>query len=51
VILGAVPFAWPAEPLVDGNDASVYLNAGRLLARQGAIVHPEPLLSLIPPPD
>jgi hypothetical protein len=51
VTLGAVPFAWPAEPLVDGNDASVYLNAGRQLARQGAIVHPEPLLLLIPPPD
>jgi hypothetical protein len=51
LLLAALPFVRPAEPLVDGNDASVYLNAGRSLARYGALAHPKPLLSLIPSED
>jgi hypothetical protein len=51
LLLAAIPFSRPAEPVVEGNDASVYLNTGRMLARHGAIVRPEPLLSLIPPAD
>ena len=43
--------ARPGEFLVDGGDGSVYLNIGRGLARHHALVHPEPLLDLIPPAD
>ena len=46
--------AWlgrPAEPLLDGNDAAAYINAGRSLARHGALVYREPLLDLVDPQD
>jgi hypothetical protein len=42
--------AWlgrPAEPLLEGNDATAYLTAGRSLARHGGLVYREPLLDLI----
>jgi len=43
--------ARPGEFLVDGDDGSVYLNIGRGLARHHALIHPEPLLDLMPPSD
>jgi hypothetical protein len=41
----------PAEPLLEGNDATAYLNAGRSLARHGALVYREPLLDLVDAQD
>ena len=43
--------ARPGEFLVNGDDGSVYLNIGRGLARHHALIHPEPMLDLIPPSD
>ena len=43
--------ARPGEFLLDGSDGSVYLSIGRGLARHHALIHPEPLLDLIPPAD
>ena len=43
--------ARPGEFLVDGADGSVYLSIGRSLVRHHALVHPEPLLDLMPPSD
>lgn len=51
LVLAAVPFRAPGEPLLEGQDASIYLNAGRALARHGALVYQEPVLSLIPSGD
>jgi hypothetical protein len=41
----------PAEPLLEGNDATAYLNAGRSLARHGGLVYREPLLDLVDAQD
>ena len=43
--------ARPGEFLLDGSDGSVYLSIGRGVARHHALIHPEPLLDLIPPSD
>ena len=43
--------ARPGEFLVDGNDGSVYLGIGRSLIRHHALIHPEPLLDLVPTSD
>jgi hypothetical protein len=50
VVLLVACAAWlgrPAEPLLEGNDATAYLTAGRSLARHGGLVYREPLLDLI----
>ena len=43
--------ARPGEFLVDGSDGSVYLAIGGGLARHHALLHPEPLLDVLPPDD
>lgn len=51
LVASAVWLGRPAEPLLEGNDATAYLNAGRSLARHGALVHREPLLDLVDTED
>lgn len=51
LVASAVWLGRPAEPLLEGNDATAYLNAGRSLARHGGLVYREPLLELVDPQD
>jgi len=41
----------PGEFLLDGGDGSVYLNIGRGVAREHALIAAEPLLDQLPPSD
>jgi hypothetical protein len=51
LVASAVWLGRPAQPLLEGNDATAYLNAGRSLARHGGLVHHEPLLDLVDAQD
>lgn len=49
LVMAALLFFWPAEYILGGADASVYLDLGAIWSRAGSFTFSEPLLADLPP--